>query len=102
MKTTCLTAILLFASAVGAQPGAPAFAAQGAFVAIVVTDLDASVHWYESNLGLHLLKRGKSPRVAAEAAVLGGRNLLNSSIMMAKRCRELTTKPLCLVFSKRE
>jgi catechol 2,3-dioxygenase-like lactoylglutathione lyase family enzyme len=41
----------------------------------VVTDLDASVHWYESNLGLHLVKRGKSPRVPAETVVLGGHNL---------------------------
>jgi len=48
---------------------------QGAFVAIVVTDLDASVHWYESNLGLHLVKRGRSPRVPAETVVLGGHGL---------------------------
>lgn len=54
---------------------APAFTAQGAFVAIVVTDLDASMHWYESNLGLHLIKRGRSPRVPAETVVLGGHNL---------------------------
>src|SRR4029077_446009 len=53
----------------------PAFAAQGAFFAIVVTDLDASLHWYQSNLGLHLIKRGKSPRLPAETAVMGGHNL---------------------------
>jgi catechol 2,3-dioxygenase-like lactoylglutathione lyase family enzyme len=53
----------------------PAFAAQGAFFAIVVTDLDASVHWYQSNLGLHLIKRGRSPRLPAETAVMGGHNL---------------------------
>lgn len=76
----CLAALLLSASgaAVQGQPPAtdvPSFTAQGAFVAIVVTDLDASVHWYESNLGLHLVKRGKSPRVPVETVVLGGHNL---------------------------
>jgi catechol 2,3-dioxygenase-like lactoylglutathione lyase family enzyme len=84
MKTTLmygyLAALLLFASGAAAQghpsaTGAPAFTAQGAFVAIVVTDLDASVHWYESSLGLHVVKRGKSPRVPAETVVLGGHNL---------------------------
>jgi catechol 2,3-dioxygenase-like lactoylglutathione lyase family enzyme len=76
----CLAALLLSASEAAAQGQPPAtdvpsFAAQGAFVAIVVTDLDASVHWYESNLGLHLVKRGKSSRVPAETVVLGGHNL---------------------------
>jgi catechol 2,3-dioxygenase-like lactoylglutathione lyase family enzyme len=75
-----LAVLLLFASeavAQGHSPAteAPAFASQGAFVAIVVTDLDASVHWYEANLGLRVVKRGKSPRVPAETVVLGGRNL---------------------------
>lgn len=72
--------LLLFASGAAGQAhpsatDAPAFTAQGAFVAIVVTDLDASVHWYESSLGLHVVKHGKSPRVLAETAVLGGHNL---------------------------
>jgi len=53
----------------------PTFMAEGAFFAVVVTDLDASVRWYESNLGLHLVKRGKSSRVPAETVVLGGHNL---------------------------
>jgi catechol 2,3-dioxygenase-like lactoylglutathione lyase family enzyme len=84
MKTTFkygwLAVPLLMASRVLAQgqppaTGAPVFTAQGAFVAIVVADLDASVHWYESNLGLHLVKHGKSPRVPAETVVLGGHNL---------------------------
>lgn len=76
----CLSGLLLFASGALTQghsstTEAPAFTAQGAFVAIVVTDLDASVHWYESSLGLHVVKRGKSPRVPAETVVLGGHNL---------------------------
>ncbi len=84
MKTTfkyaCLAEFLLFAlgAAAQSQPPAtdvPAFTAQGAFVAIVVPDLDVSVHWYELNLGLHLVKRGKSSRVPAETVVLGGHNL---------------------------
>jgi catechol 2,3-dioxygenase-like lactoylglutathione lyase family enzyme len=83
MKTTprygYLVALLLFSSAAAQRHSsateAPAFTARGAFVAIVVTDLDASVHWYESSLGLHMVKRGKSPRVPAETAVLGGHNL---------------------------
>jgi catechol 2,3-dioxygenase-like lactoylglutathione lyase family enzyme len=79
-KYGCLAALLLIASGAAAQgpppvTDVPAFAAQGAFMAIVVTDLDASVHWYESNLGLHLVKRGKSPRMPAETVVLGGHNL---------------------------
>jgi catechol 2,3-dioxygenase-like lactoylglutathione lyase family enzyme len=79
-KCGYLAALLLFASGAVAQghpsaTEAPAFTAQGAFVAIVVTDLDASVHWYESSLGLHVVKRGKSPRVPAETVVLGGHNL---------------------------
>ena len=53
----------------------PTFMAEGAFFAVVVTDLEASVRWYESNLGLHLVKRGKSSRVPAETVVLGGHNL---------------------------
>jgi hypothetical protein len=60
----CLAALLVSASGAAKQGQAPeadvpSFTTQGAFVAIVVTDLDASVHWYESNLGLHLVKRGK-------------------------------------------
>ena len=80
LKYGWLAALLLFAlgaAAPGQPPAAdvPAFTAQGAFVAIVVTDLDASVRWYESNLGLYLVKRGKSSRVPAETVVLGGHNL---------------------------
>jgi catechol 2,3-dioxygenase-like lactoylglutathione lyase family enzyme len=76
----CLATLLLSASRAAAQgqpPAAdvPSFTAQGAFVAMVVADLDASVHWYESNLGLHLVKRGKSTRVPAETVVMGGHNL---------------------------
>jgi catechol 2,3-dioxygenase-like lactoylglutathione lyase family enzyme len=76
----CLAGLLLLVQGAVAQsqPPAsdvPAFTAQGAFVAIVVADLDASEHWYESHLGLHQVKRGKSPRMPAETVVLGGRNL---------------------------
>lgn len=83
MRTTLqcvsLATLLLFA-VWGAQlqplaADVPSFNVQGAFLAVVVTDLDASVHWYGSNLGLHLVKRGRSPRVAAETVVLGGHNL---------------------------
>jgi catechol 2,3-dioxygenase-like lactoylglutathione lyase family enzyme len=81
LKYEWLAPVLLLVSRVVAQgqspvTDVPAFTAQGAFVAIVVTDLDASVHWYESNLGLHLVKQGKSPRVPAETVVLGGHSLL--------------------------
>jgi catechol 2,3-dioxygenase-like lactoylglutathione lyase family enzyme len=73
-------AAILLISGTDAHPQRPAmdsptFMAEGAFFAIVVTDLDASVRWYESNLGLHFVKRGKSPRVPAETVVLGGHNL---------------------------
>ena len=42
---------------------------------MVVANLDASVDWYRSNLGLHEIKRGKSPLGTAETVVLGGHNL---------------------------
>jgi catechol 2,3-dioxygenase-like lactoylglutathione lyase family enzyme len=58
-----------------ASEGRPSLHSPRSICRIVVTDLDASVHWYESNLGLHLVKRGKSPRVPVETVVLGGHNL---------------------------
>ena len=78
--SACLVGIVLLTCGAGAQDHAPpanvpGFAAQGAFIAVVVADLDASERWYESNLGLHLIKRGKSPRIPAETVVLGGNNL---------------------------
>lgn len=84
MTTTCKYALLamslLSAWRVVAQDRmtathVPPFMAQGAFAAIVVSDLDASVNWYESKLGLHVVKRGRSPRLPAETVVLGGHNL---------------------------
>ena len=63
---------------VGPQASPPTehtFAAQGAFIALVVTDLNASLRWYQSNLDLHLIKQGRSTRVAAETAVLSGHNI---------------------------
>jgi catechol 2,3-dioxygenase-like lactoylglutathione lyase family enzyme len=63
----------------------PAFTAQGAFLALVVTDLNASVRWYESNLGFRELKRGKSPRVAAETVILGGHNIFVELIYFEDR-----------------
>ncbi len=75
-----LTTLLLFvAGAVAQSPpptaDVPAFVARGAFFAVVVADLDAAELWYKSKLGLHRVKRGRSPRVPAETAVLAGRNL---------------------------
>ena len=75
-----LTALLILAQAPGGSPQASpptehAFAAQGAFIALVVTDLNTSLRWYQSNLDLHLIKQGRSPRVAAETAVLSGHNM---------------------------
>ncbi len=70
--------ILVSPHSISPQPppsAEPTFVAQGAFIALVVTNLDASLEWYKSNLDLHLIKRGKSPRVAAETAVLGGHNV---------------------------
>jgi catechol 2,3-dioxygenase-like lactoylglutathione lyase family enzyme len=84
MKTTCKYAILAMSlllvwrvvtQSQTTATHAPPFMAQGAFAAIVVTDLDASVNWNESNLGLHLVKRGRSPRLPAETVVLSGHNL---------------------------
>ena len=79
----CLVTLLLFVPGATAesQPATtnttnvPAFTAKGSFFAIVATNLDASVHWYESHLGLHVVKRGKSPRLPAETVILGGHNM---------------------------
>jgi catechol 2,3-dioxygenase-like lactoylglutathione lyase family enzyme len=71
--------VLLVAKAIAqtqpSAPDVPSFVARGAFFAIVVADLDATEHWYESNLGLRRVKRGRSSRVPAETVVLAGRNL---------------------------
>ena len=97
-----MAALLLFASGAASQghppaTEAPAFTAHGAFVAIVVTDLDASVHWYESNLGLHVVKRGKSPRVPAETVGLGDEYLFVELIDHDdKRLPRMIMKRLCL------
>jgi len=52
----------------------PKIKAEGAFAALVVTDLEASLQWYESNLNMRVVKRGRSPRVAATTVVLSGHN----------------------------
>ena len=80
VRNGLLFAVLSFALATFArhQPVSregPQFTAQGAFAAFVVTDLDASLNWYQSNLGLRVIKRGTSPRVVAETVVLGGHNV---------------------------
>jgi hypothetical protein len=64
---TCLAVLLLSSGC-----AAPVAGARGGYAAIVVGDLEASVRWYELNLGLHEIKRGKSPRLPAETVVLGG------------------------------
>ena len=79
VRFTWLALLLVSLNAAGytgsSNSAAPTFTAVGSFFAIVVTDLDASADWYESNLGLHMLKRGRSPRLPAETAVLEGHNL---------------------------
>jgi len=80
--------ILVSPHSISSQPppsAEPTFVAQGAFIALVVTNLDASMDWYKSNLDLHLIKRGKSPRVAAETAVLGGHNIFVEPIHYTDR-----------------
>jgi catechol 2,3-dioxygenase-like lactoylglutathione lyase family enzyme len=74
---TCLAALLLSSSAIAQtarRSGVPAVGVRGGFAAIVVGDLEASVRWYESNLGLHEIRRGRSPRVPAQTVILGGPN----------------------------
>jgi len=79
-RSKSLILLVLFVAKAVAQgqpsaPDVPTFVARGAFFAIVAADLDATEHWYESKLGLHRVKRGRSPRVPAETVVLAGRNL---------------------------
>jgi hypothetical protein len=79
LSFSCALIMSITASASHAQntasgvPAAP-FEARGAFAAIVLLDFEASIRWYQANLGLRLLKRSRSPRVAAESAVLQGHN----------------------------
>jgi len=68
-----------------APGGRASFKANGTFAALVVTDLDASLRWYQSNLDLHVVKRGVSPRVAAEIVVLGGHNVFIELIHFTDR-----------------
>ena len=81
--------LLVFASHGISQQALPSakatFTAQGAFVALVVTNLEASMDWYKSNLDLAVVKRGKSSRVAAETVVLGGHNMLVELIHFTDR-----------------
>jgi catechol 2,3-dioxygenase-like lactoylglutathione lyase family enzyme len=65
-------------------PKSAYFDTEGTFIALMVTDFDASQRWYESNFGLHLLRRSKSPDGAAETAVLEGRNLFVELIHLTK------------------
>lgn len=75
-----LLMIALFARRASPQAGTgprpePLYEARGAFGAFIVTDVNASVAWYESCLGMHEPKSGRSPRVAAETVVLGGHSV---------------------------
>ena len=79
VRLVYMFSILMFSSTVFAQVKPvdvvrPVFEAQGAFVAIVVTDLEASIRWYQDNLGMRLLRRLKSRRGDAENAALLGHN----------------------------
>jgi catechol 2,3-dioxygenase-like lactoylglutathione lyase family enzyme len=73
---TCLAALLLSSTGIAQTThrsgGSLAAGVRGGFAAIVVSDLEASVRWYELNLGLHEIRRGKSPRLPAETVILGG------------------------------
>lgn len=77
---SCLAALLLSSSSIAQtgrrSGGVPATGVSGGFAAIVVGDLETSVRWYELNLGLHEIRRGKSPRLPAETVVLSGPALL--------------------------
>jgi catechol 2,3-dioxygenase-like lactoylglutathione lyase family enzyme len=73
--TTAFVTIHGMSDRKAAESRLPPVSATGAFAAFVVTDLDASIRWYESVLGLKEIKRGRSPHVAADTVILAGDHL---------------------------
>ena len=79
-RATALTLMLAFPIALHAQSPSDvatpaAFSATGAFFALSVADLDASVRWYTEKLGLKVVQR--FPKVdKASLAILSGGGLI--------------------------
>lgn len=76
MTTTCLMLWLALAAgdrgqASAPRPQSPVLAATGAFLAVSVTDLEASVRWYSETLGLTVVM-GAPKRDGIAFAVLEG------------------------------
>ena len=61
-------AVPVVAHAQSSQTTAPAFTATGAFIALSVADLDASVRWYSEKLGLRVVQR--PPKFEQSTAVI--------------------------------
>jgi len=61
-------AVPVLAHAQSSQATAPAFTATGAFIALSVADLDASVRWYSEKLGLRVVQR--PPKFEQSTAVI--------------------------------
>jgi catechol 2,3-dioxygenase-like lactoylglutathione lyase family enzyme len=61
-------ALPVLAHAQSSQATAPAFTASGAFIALSVADLDASVRWYSEKLGLRVVQR--PPKFDQSTAVI--------------------------------
>lgn len=59
----------------GARPTKEPTRVQGAFIGVVVRDVEAGLRWYETNFDVHLLKRGMGPSGHAGNAVLAGGGL---------------------------
>jgi catechol 2,3-dioxygenase-like lactoylglutathione lyase family enzyme len=62
----------LLAVALSQATSAEPLRVSGAFIAVIVQDVDASVSWYQEKLGLRLVKKTKSPRGNAGNVVLAG------------------------------
>jgi catechol 2,3-dioxygenase-like lactoylglutathione lyase family enzyme len=75
MRTFLLVAALVapaFARAQSVAPTPPAMSANGAFFALSVADLEASIRWYSDKLGLKITMRPPKQNRSAVAVLEGG------------------------------
>ncbi len=69
---TCVVVALLVQGSTRAEPEPPFASTHGAFFALSVEDIDASVKWYSEKLGLALLMRTPKQDKASAVVLEGG------------------------------
>lgn len=72
MKTIAIIALCIFLSTGNAQTKSP----QAYFTAIIVSDIDRSVEWYQNLFDTEVLKRVEMPERGVRIAILKGDELL--------------------------